>query len=159
MPDRSAYLDALHLLARRELSEKQLRDRLIDREHERAEIDRAVEHLRDAGSLDDSRVARAYVQTALKVKGRGRLRIQRELQEMGIEKDVASEALAAAFGEVDERALVRAALQKKLRGHKKIETIADYARVYQFLMRQGFSPAVVTAALRPFRRGGADEDV
>ena len=65
---------------------------------------------------------------------------------------------AAAFGEVDERALVRAALQKKLRGHKKIETTADYARVYQFLMRQGFSPAVVTAALRPFRRGGADED-
>ena len=149
MPDRSAHLDALHLLARRELSQKQLRDRLIDR---------AIEQLLDAGSLDDSRVARAYVQTALKVKGRGRLRIQRELQEMGIEKEVATAALAAAFGEVDERALVRAALQKKLRGNKKIETTADYARVYQFLMRQGFSPAVVTATLRPFRRGGADED-
>ena len=156
--DRSAYLDALHLLARRELSQKQLRDRLIDREHDRTEIDRAIEQLLDAGSLDDSRVARAYVQTALKVKGRGRLRIQRELQEMGIEKEVATAALAAAFGEVDERALVRTALQKKLRGNKKIETPADYARVYQFLMRQGFSPAVVTATLRPFRRGGADED-
>jgi regulatory protein len=158
LPDRSAYLDALHLLGRRELSVKQLRDRLIDREHERAEIDRAIEHLLEAGSLDDNRVAGAYVQTALKVKGRGRLRIQRELQEIGIEKEVAAAALAAAFGDVDERALIRAALQKKLRGNKKIETPADYARVYQFLMRQGFSPAAVNAALRPFRRGGAVDE-
>src|SRR4029078_5877573 len=96
--DRSAYLDALHLLARRELSQKQLRDRLIDREHDRAEIALAIEHLVDPGSLDDSRVARAYVQTALKVKGRGRLRIQRELQEMGIEKEVATAELAADIG-------------------------------------------------------------
>jgi regulatory protein len=154
---RSAYLDALHMLARRELSAKQLRERLIHREHDRAEIDRAIEHLLEAGSLDDSRVARAYVETALKVKGRGRLRIQRELQEMGIDKEVAGEALAAVFGAVDERTLVRTALQKKLRG-KKIATPADYARVYQFLMRQGFSPGAVNAALKPHRRGGGDED-
>ena len=159
MADRSAYLDALHMLARRELSARQLRDRLIERDHPRDEIDRAIEHLLEQRSLDDARVARAYVSTALKVKGRGRLRIQRELADMGIEKDVAAEALAAAFGEVDERALVRAALQKKLRNRTKIETPAEYARVYQFLMRQGFSPAVVSAALRLYRRsGGAGED-
>jgi regulatory protein len=156
--DRSAYLDALHLLARRELSTRQLRDRLIHREHDRAEIDRAIEHLLESRALDDDRVARAYVRTALKVKGRGRLRIQRELQEMGIEKDVAAEALAEGFGDVDERALVRTALQKKLRGKTKLDTTAEYARVYQFMMRQGFSPAVVTAALRQFRRGRGDED-
>ena len=146
------------MLARRELSAKQVRERLIEREHDRAEIDRAIDHLLETGSLDDGRVARAYVETALKVKGRGRLRIQRELQEMGIDKDVAAAALAGAFGEVDERALVRAALQKKLRFKPKIETPADYARLYQFLMRQGFSTAVVTAALRPYRRGVPPED-
>ena len=77
---------------------------------------------------------------------------------MGIDKDVAAAALAGAFGEVDERAPVRAALQKKLRFKPKIETAADYARLYQFLMRQGFSTAVVTAALRPYRRGVLPED-
>jgi regulatory protein len=155
--DRSAYLDGLHMLARRELSTRQLRERLIDREHDRADVDRAIEHLLEAGSLDDARMARAYVQTALKVKGRGRLRIQRELQQMGIEKDVAAEALAAAFGEVDERSLVRNALQKKLRGQTTLDTPAEYARLYAFLVRQGFAPAVVSAALRQYRRGG-DED-
>jgi len=152
MPGRSAYLDALHLLAGRELSVKQVRARLLDRAHPADEIDRAVEHLLENGSLDDRRVAGAFVATAVKVKGRGRLRIQQELQAMGIDRDVAAEALAEAFGDLDERTLVQNALQKKLRGRAKIQTPADYARVYQFLMRQGFSPAVVNAALRQYRR-------
>jgi regulatory protein len=156
--NRSAYLDALHMLARRELSVRQLRERLVERDHDRDDIERAIDRLLEQGSLDDARVAAAYVATALKVKGRGRLRIQRELQEMGIDKAVAAEALASAFGGTDERALVRAALHKKLRTRTKIDTPAEYARIYQFLMRQGFSPAVVTAALRQYRRSGADSD-
>jgi len=148
MPDRSAYLDALHLLAHRELSAKQLRERLIDREHDREEIERAIEHLLETGALDDARVAAVHVRTAMTVKGRGRLRIQRELQEMGIERDVAASALAEAFGDVDERSLIATAIRKKLRGQSKIATKVEYARVYQFLMRQGFSDAAVREALR-----------
>ena len=158
MPERTAYVDALHLLGRRELSVRQLRERLRDREHADDDVERAVALLIENRALDDARVAAAYVRTALKVKGRGRLRIQRELQAMGIEKDVAATALAEAFGEVDERALIAAALQKKLRGKPKIASPADYARLYQYLMRQGFSPAAVNAALRVYRRGAAFDD-
>ena len=156
MPERTAYVDALRLLGRRELSVTQLRERLREREHSAEDVDRAIDLLLENRALDDRRVAAAYVRTALKVKGRGRLRIQRELQVMGIEKDVAAEALAEAFGEVDERALIAKALQKKLRGKPKIASPAEYARVYQFLMRQGFSPAAVSAALRGHRRGTDD---
>ena len=158
MPHRSAYLDALHLLAARELTVKQLRERLVDREHNREEVERAIEHLLDSKALDDARVAAIYVRTAIKIKGRGRLRVQRELQEIGVERDVASDALAEAFGDVDERALIANAIKKKLRGKPKITTPAEYARVYQFLLRQGFSPAEVNAVLRAYRRG-VTEDV
>jgi regulatory protein len=159
-PQVTAYVDALHLLGRRELSERQLRERLRDREHADADIDRAIELLIENRALDDRRVAAAYVRTALKVKGRGRLRIQRELQVMGIEKEVAAEALAEAFGDIDERALIAQALKKKLRGKSTLASPAEYARLYQFLMRQGFSPSGVSAALRRYRRGGgADDDV
>jgi SOS response regulatory protein OraA/RecX len=151
MPHRSAYLDALHLLAARELTVKQLRERLVDREHNREEVERAIEHLLDSKALDDARVAAIYVRTAIKIKGRGRLRVQRELQEIGVERDVASDALAEAFGDVDERALIANAIKKKLRGKPKISTPAEYARVYQFLLRQGFSPDGVNAALRKLR--------
>jgi regulatory protein len=157
MPERTAYIDGLHLLGRRELSARQLRARLLDREHAPEDVDRAIALLIENRALDDARVAAAYVRTALKVKGRGRLRIRRELQDMGIDNEVAAAALHEAFGDVDERALVTQALQKKLRG-KKIETTADYARVFQFLMRQGFSPAIVTAVLRAQRRGRAFDE-
>ena len=153
MPERTAYVDALHLLGRRELSVKQLRERLLDRDHSREDVDRAIELLAENRAVDDARVASAYARTAIKIKGRGRLRVQRELHEMGIDKDIASQALAEAFGDTDERSMIVKALQKKLRGNKKIATPAEYARVYQFLMRQGFSPAAVASALRAYRTG------
>lgn len=148
----SAYLDGLRLLGRRELSVEGLRARLKDREHPPEEIDEALAHLLETGALNDARVAKAYARTASSIKGRGRLRIARELQVMGIAKEVAAEALGEVFGDVDERALIAKAIQKKLRGRTKIADRADYARLYQFLMRQGFSPAAVAVALRTLGR-------
>jgi regulatory protein len=157
MPERTAYVDGLRLLGRRELSVQQIRERLLDREHAEADVERAIELLLENRALDDARVAAAYVRTAIAVKGRGRLRIQRELQAIGIPKDIAAQALADGFGGADERALITKALQKKLRGKPKIESAAEYARIYQFLMRQGFSPGAVSAALRARRKGVEEE--
>ena len=140
------------MLARRELSVAQLRARLVDREHPPEEIDRAIEQLLETKALDDDRVARAYAASALKIKNRGRLRIQRELHEMGIPPAVIARAVGDAFGDVDERGLIRRAIEKKLRG-RRITDRAEYARVYQFLMRQGFSAAAVSTVLRGYRRG------
>jgi regulatory protein len=147
----SAYVDALKMLGRRELSVAQVRDRLKEREHSSADIDSAIEVLLETRALDDGRVARAYARTASNVKGRGRLRIQRELQEMGIAKDVIAEAIAEVFGDVDERALIDKAIKKKLRfssGPRKPLSFQERSRLYQFLMRQGFTPAGISAALR-----------
>jgi regulatory protein len=156
----SAYLDGLRLLARRELSVKELRDRLLDREHAPDDIDRAIEHLLETQALDDARVARAYARTAATVKGRGRLRVMRELNAMGIAKETAGEALAEVFADVDERSLIAKALQKKMRGRPRIANAAERARLYQYLMRQGFTPAGIAAAFRKLggSRGDAADD-
>jgi len=81
----------------------------------------------------------------------------RELHAMGIDKSVAAEALAEVFGELDERTLIARAIQKKLRGRTKISGASEYARLYQFLMRQGFSPAGVVEALR--KLGGRADSI
>ena len=131
-----------------------MRARLLDREHEADDVEDAVQRLLESGALNDARVAAAYVSSALRIKGRGRLRIQRELREIGIPADVATQALADAFGDLDERSLIRKALHKKLRaGQKTIATRQEYARVFQFLVRQGFSAAVITNVLRAYRKG------
>ena len=152
----SAYLDGLKLLGRRELSAADLRSRLIEREHPAEDVDLAIEKLKEIRALDDDRVARAYARTASKIKGRGRLRVTRELQAMGIAREVIAAAVSEVFADTDERALIDRAVEKKLRGGRKPTTVQERARLYQFLMRQGFTPAAVSAALR--RVGGAATD-
>jgi regulatory protein len=155
----SAYLDALHMLSRRALTVAELRARLRDRDHPADQIDAAVEHLLETGGLDDAKVARAQAQTAVEIKGRGRLRIVRELIARGIPQETAARAVADVFEDRDERSLVKRALQKKLRGRPQPANAAEFGRLYQHLMRQGFSPSVVSAVLRGLRRGrGSDDD-
>ena len=144
----NSYLTALELLARRELSVEALRTRLRDRDYPEADISAAIDHLLETGALDDGRVARAYARTAATVKGRGRLRVLRELQALGIDRQTASEAVAEIFGDLDERSLIAKAIQKKLRGRRKIADVAERARLYQYLLRLGFSPDGVNQALR-----------
>ena len=155
----SAYSDGLNMLARRELSVAEVRARLVDREHPADEIDAAIARLIETGALDDTRVARAYARTAKTVKGRGRLRVQQELQAMGIAREIIAEAIAETFADADERALIDQAIQKKLRNagaaRRKL-SLQERARLYQHLMRQGFTPAGISAALR---RIGAARDL
>ena len=149
----SAHTAGLELLARRELSVEGVRARLEHRGYSPDDIAEALARLLESGALDDRRVARAYARTASKIKGRGRLRVTRELQALGISREIVAEAVADVFSDLDERALIDRAIQKKLRGGKKPSTMQERARLYQFPMRQGFTPAAVSTALR--RIGGA----
>jgi regulatory protein len=150
-PAPPAYLTGLRLLARRELTSAQLRERLLRRQIDPDEVDTALERLRAEGALDDRRAARAYASTAVRIKGRGRLRVARELGALGLEDDVVRAALDDAFGETDEEALVERAIDRRLRG--PIRDQAHLRRLHQYLVRLGFPSAASLAALRRRRKG------
>ena len=155
----SPHADALRMLARRELSVEGVRARLLDREHPPEAVESAIARLIDSGALDDRRVARAYARTAATVKGRGRLRVLRELAAMGIARDVAAEAVGEVFSEMDERSLIAKAIQKKMRGRARLVTVQDRARLYQYLVRQGFTPAAIAIAMRRLPGARAHPDI
>ena len=145
------------MLARRELSAAQLRQRLKARHFPDSEIEASIGRLRESRALDDARVARAYARTAAGVKGRGRARVQREIEAMGIDRATAREAVAETFDELDEDGLIGRALDRKLRG-RRIEDAAEFRRLYAFLMRQGFDAGKIGQALKD-RGGKAFDDV
>jgi SOS response regulatory protein OraA/RecX len=91
------------------------------------------------------------------VKGRGRLRVAHELHARGIDKSIASAAVAEVFADFDERSLVSRAIAKIQRTRGRPADRKEYARIYQHLLRQGFTPAVVAAELRKLR-GNKDDD-
>ena len=77
------YLAALKLLARRELSEAQVRQRLARRGHDPDAIEEAVARLKEERAIDDARVAEAIARTETSVKRRGIVRVRRQIENAG----------------------------------------------------------------------------
>lgn len=140
-----ARLAALRLLGRRDYTVAEVRDRLKKKEFPPEDIDETVRRLVDEGLLNDQRVAAAHVRTSSALKGRGRLRIRRELEARGIDRALAHDALAA-LPEEDETASVRRFIERKRLPQRL--TTAEYRRVFGQLLRRGFSGDIVAKALR-----------
>ena len=147
----SAYLVGLQLLARRELSEVQVRQRLARRHYSPDEIETAVARLRSERALDDRRVAQAIALTETRVRGRGRLRVKRQIEAAGISGTLAEEAVEHVFADLDSDALLSAALERRLRGRPAIADDREFQRLFRYLVAQGFEHDRVLAALRTRR--------
>ena len=106
----NAYQIALRLLARRELSSSQLRERLVRRELPVVEIETAITQLTHNGAVDDGRVAHAYARRAAEVKFRGKRRTRHEIEALGIDAETARRAVAEVFSETDEETVLALSL-------------------------------------------------
>jgi regulatory protein len=135
---------ALVLLGQRELSEAQLRTRLARRGCDSDRIDEALERLKRDRTLDDERVARAAARLEAGVRRRGPARVRQRLQAMGLAPILVQQAVAETFDEVDEGALLDAALERRLRG-RALSDLDDRARarLVRGLVGQGFSLGAV----------------
>src|SRR6266540_2818808 len=151
-----AYVDGLKMLARRELSEKQVRERLARKGHEREAIDDAIARLHEERAIDDSRVAGAIARTETSIRRRGKLRVQMQIQRAGIDKAVSKAAVDEVFDAIDDDELIEASLNKRLRGRETIADDKEFQRLYRFLTAQGFESDKIMKVLRDRRehRGG-----
>ena len=150
MPD-SAYIAALKMLGGRELSERQVRQRLARRGYDEDSIDAAIARLTRDRSLDDERAAKAIAHAETTLKKRGKLRVKQRLAAAGIAPAVAQRAIQATFEAIDADALIASALHKRLRGRDRIADDREFQRLYRYLIGQGFEPDRVLALLRRHR--------
>ncbi len=147
----SAYIDGLKMLGRRELSEKQVRQRLARKEHEPDEIEEAVTRLREERAINDVRVAEAIARTETNIRKRGKVRVRMQLERAGIARDVAKQALDEVFGALDDQALIEGSLHKRLRGRESIADDREFQRLFRYLIGQGFESDRVMKTLKAYR--------
>ena len=147
----SAYIDGLKMLGRRELSERQVRQRLARKEHHPDEIEDAVTRLREERAINDVRVAEAIARTETGIRKRGKIRVRMQLERAGIAKDVAKQALDEVFGALDDEALIEGSLRKRLRGRELIADDREFQRLFRYLIGQGFESDIVMRTLRAKR--------
>jgi regulatory protein len=149
---RHAYNDGLKMLARRELSEMQVRQRLARKGHDADAVDTAIARLREERAIDDARVAEAMARTETAVRRRGKLRVRMQIERAGIAKAIAKQAIDSVFDTIDDVALLEASLRKRLRGRETIADDREFQRLYRYLIGQGFESDRVLAALKAHRR-------
>jgi regulatory protein len=149
----TARVAALRLLTRRDYTVSEVRTRLAAREFAEDAIDEAIADLRREGLLDDRRAAAAHLRSASGLKGRGRLRIARELESRGVDRGVIQEVLGTLPPDVEttgiERFLDRRRVPARL-------SAPERRRVFQQLLRRGFPADLIAAVLRS--RGAVSDD-
>ena len=150
----SAYIDGLKMLGRRELSERQVRQRLARKQYSQDDIDEAVARLRAERAINDQRVAEAIARTETGIRKRGKVRVRIQLERAGIAKETARTAIDDVFGAIDDDALLQSSLQKRLRGRDTIADDREFARLFRYLIGQGFESDRVMKALKAYRMKG-----
>lgn len=142
-----AYIDGLKLLARRELSEAQVRQRLARKGHEPDAVDDAVARLLAERAIDDARVAEAIARTEITVRRRGKHRVRLQIERAGIGKAATRVAIDDVFALIDPDAQIEASLQKRLRGRTTIADDREFQRLFRYLIAQGFEADHVMTVL------------
>jgi regulatory protein len=144
----SPYLDGIKMLARRELSEAQVRERLERRGHQPRAIDAAIDRLKDEGAINDARVAAAIARRETTVRRHGKFRVRRQIERAGIALASVHHVLDEVLGSLDEDALIQTALRKRLDDREAIRDDAQFARLYRYLLGQGFEGDAIVRALK-----------
>ena len=123
---------ATRALARRDYSERELRNRLARAGVESAAAEEALGALRERGLLDDSRFA-AQRAEALAERGRGDAAIRFELERQGVSAELIDEAVASLAPERD-------------RAERIVSRRGAGPKTARLLAQRGFDPELVALA-------------
>ena len=135
---------AMDLLARREHSEQELRQKLRSREYEADAIDEVLQELISDRLQSDERFTEAYVNHRFNA-GVGPFKIRHELRQKGI-----ADLLADEFLDLLSERWEQLMMQQRVRKYGEVIP-ADYAermKQARFLQNRGFSPESVMRLFR-----------
>jgi len=131
----SAQEAALRALRHRDLSVRQVEERLRAKGFGEDERDAAIDALRRTGLLDDDRFAESRAR-ALAARGSGDALIRHDLSRAGVDAGSVEDALAGLASEIE-------------RARAVAERRGSSAKTARYLAGKGFSDASISAAVAP----------
>ena len=144
---------AVQALARRARSIAELRRLLERRATDPADIPAVLDKLKEYGFLNDERFAQTYASWRLENNRLGRRRVERDLRAHLVAPKLAKRAVTEVYDEVDEPALLREHMAKRLRHRGAPKDRRGVASLYRHLIGAGFSPAHIIPELRRLSKG------
>ena len=143
------YDHALNLLAARAYTTRDMRRKLVQKKFEPAEVSAAIDRLLESGLLNDEKYAAEFARQRLVVSGASKRRIEQQLAQKGISRDVAAAATehVTQDEEVDTLATIERLARKKLQSMSDLEPLARRRRVFGFLARKGYEIDEINSVL------------
>ena len=135
---------AMDLLARREHSEQELRQKLKTREYDTDAIDEILQALKEDRLQSDERFTESYVNHRFNA-GVGPLKIRYELRQKGVSESLVDEFLEPLSDQWDEL-MTRQRVRKY--GASIPDDYAERMKQARFLQNRGFSPESVMRLFR-----------
>lgn len=142
-PEARARASALGSLAMREHSCAELRQKLINKDHDQNIVDQLILDLLRDNLISDQRFAESYWRSRSN-KGYGPSRIQKEIEMKGVSSAISK--LAEETSEIDFFALVKSVYMKKYKG-VKWQDYKEKAKRQAFLYRRGFDTDLIKSVI------------
>jgi regulatory protein len=134
------------LLKFRLRSEKEIIQRLKNKNFDEPIIKKTISYFKDLGLIDDLKFCQLWIEERIK-KPFGFYRILRELKQRGIPQEIIDKVWQEKSSNLDEKELILKIIQKKLKDKSLSVSIKDKARLYSQLIRRGFNQEIVSEIL------------
>lgn len=136
---------ALRLLSFRLRSEKELLERLKNQGYSELVINNTMTELKKANLIDDNKFALMFAQDRLNLAKKGKRVIYAELLRKGIAKSDIEQVLKKING--DEANIAKTLIEKYAKRYQKLEPEKRKKRLYDLLLRRGFTFKTIEAVL------------
>ncbi|MCM8757880.1 MAG: recombination regulator RecX [Candidatus Omnitrophica bacterium] len=133
----------LRLLKFRMRSESELKHRLRLKGFDEEVIDKTIEFFKNNLLIDDLKFCRLWMEERLK-KPYGFYRVKDELRQKGIEEATIEKVFSEIKNNYNEEKVILNILKKKITTLKDLPAERKKQRLYNFFLRRGFSPEVVS---------------
>ncbi|MTH55478.1 recombination regulator RecX [Bacillus mangrovi] len=144
---RKAYNSALDYLSYRMRSSKEIQQQLAKKEFQPETIQEVLYQLDEAGLVNDSRFAEAYLKTQMNSSGKGPDVIRQELIQKGISPLDIEQALSLYSHEEQLDEAMKHA-EKFLKKNQSLSTFQVKKKLEQLLVRKGFNFSLVSLVLQ-----------
>lgn len=153
---------AMRLLSRRPRSERELRDRLREKEFADADIARVLTDLRTAGLVNDTDFARTFIRNTIALRPLGEIQLRQKLIAFGIERSIIDDAIRTELGAVDVDDLAFELARKYIGRSSGRGAAADPQKrrrlTSAMLARRGYSWAVIARVLKRLDLPAEDDE-
>jgi regulatory protein len=136
---------ALEFLSFRRRTEKQVKEKLKKKGFDEKTIKVTIDKLKEFDLINDLEFATAWVKDRLAFKPRGKKLLKQELWKKGIKNDIIEQIIEELCQDEDKSALEL--LEKIKKRYKDLEPKAAKRRMFNFLLRRGFSYEVTRQVL------------